>query len=485
MKKILILLISLIVSINLVSAKELDYEILPYYVKIASPGKDKNIIPIKKVYDKETLNVVFNIDYQKYETNNNFFVESEVNYNNYGIKYRSLDFFNTIVYYGYNLNKNDLNYFFTQILIWSLVSNYNVSIVDEFGNDLDIYNTEYNKIRTKIINHNTESDFYSKKFNEEIWNTKIFKYYKNNTILDNPIIDGLTFKNNNYELIIYNEKVGNYVVELSKNYDQINFSYNDGSNIYWQSLGGPQNINKKFYYNVYGIKFNIVENLHGVGGKYGDAKLNSMYELYLNDELKLQIDDLNNNYIKSNSSYILKDISDSEGIYKIEDINFEVLNEDYELKVDKYIISKNISIDIKDNNKYYIYLKSNNELYEIIDKESSLITLPYGSYYLVSEDKSYYQEINVFDDIDECLSINNQEVLNKDNKETKELVSDNLNNEEILFDEKEEITTNEEIVTEEVVVNNPKTLDNFVSCIFLFNINFILLLILLKYCRKV
>ena len=217
-----------------------------------------------------------------------------------------------------------------------------------------------------------------------------------------------------------------------------------------------------------------------------------MYELYLNDELKLQIDDLNNNYIKSNSNYILKDVSYNEGIYKIDDINFEVLNEDYELKVDKYIISKNISIDIKDNNKYYIYLKSNNELYEIIDKESSLITLPYGSYYLVSEDKSYYQEINVFDDIDECLSINNQEVLNKDdkdnknNKDNKDIISDKLNkNENLEVVENEEIASNEEIVTEEVVVNNPKTLDNITAYIFLFNINFILMLLLINNYRKV
>jgi len=493
MKKIIFLIICLC-SIDVVYAVSLEYEYLPYYVKLTRNGVD-TIVQVKKVYDKTSNEVVFNIDSKYYEVNNDYEKNSEVTKDNYGRYHDYINFFNSIVYYGYNENKSDKNYFYTQVIIWNLISSCLVTIVDSEGNELSDLMSEFRTLWSKSLNHDVNPLFSNKKYNINIGDTLELNYSVNNKILDNPIIDGLSFTNDGRKLYIHGEKVGEYKVDLKKDYENINYGYSSDNSYYWQSLGGPGDISKYFYVNVLGVNLKIKENLIGINNKFGDALLeNSKYEVYLDNNLYLTITDLENNLLKPNSIYFVKDISNNIGINNGENIEIEVKDNDYILEINKNVISKNISIDILDNYTYEIYLKSNNELYEIIDSNTDLIILPYGLYYINSKDNDYYQELEVTNNIDEVLLINNyveeekKEEINKEQDkvvEEKAEIQDEVVEEIIKTEEKiteKEEMENENIIEEEVIneIENPKTNDNIYGYLNLFLICFVLIVILYK-----
>ena len=83
MKKLIFIIICFFSSISLVKASNLESINLPYYVKI-----NNKVINVKKIYDKDTLQVVFNLDYENYNTSNEFNVNKEVNAKNYGKFYQ-------------------------------------------------------------------------------------------------------------------------------------------------------------------------------------------------------------------------------------------------------------------------------------------------------------------------------------------------------------------------------------------------------------
>lgn len=479
MKKIILILLCLISSIKVVNAVSLVSEELPYYVKLSRWDIKDVIIKVNKVYDKDTLEVVFNTNIDKYNISNNFNIYNEYDFNTWNIHKELVGFFNTIVYYGYLNDKTDLNYFLTQVEIWTLISNYNVSIVDINGNIINDYDKLKLDIRNKINTHITQSSFFNKTYNSEIWTTTKYEYDYNTIVLDNPIIDGLTFTNNKNTLYIYNDKVGDYKLTFNKEFIQDTYCYSDGFNTYLKSTKGPNNIYYSMNYNVYGIKLNIKENLIGINNKLGDSYLDSTYELYLDNELKLTIDTKEDIYIKSNSSYILKDISNNDSINNIEDINFSVIDNDYTLEINKYVISKNISLDINSNKTYYVYLKSNDELYEVINNNIDLITLPYGLYYIKDNDNTYYKEILVDNDIDELLSI-------EDVKEDKEEIEVVEKVEEIKETEEiEEIKeAEEEIIIESINIENPHTFDDIYYYVFIYFTTSLLTIILYIRFRK-
>jgi len=472
MRKIILFLICFFLYISYVNANSLISEDLPYYVKISKGHKPAQIINVKKIYDKETLGVVFNTDIENYTTPVNLGVYKNHDINIWKANIYSVNYFNTIVYYGYNTNPTDLNYFLTQVLVWELVFHHNVEITDKEGNIIENYNNEYTKILNTAVQHKNVANFFNKEYTKEIWGTDKYQYYDNKYILDNPITDSFNFKNELRNLYIYPERIGTYTLEFIKDFEQDAYCYTDGKNMYWQSLGGPNDIKLFLTYNVYGTKLNIEENLMGINNHFGDAKLNSKYELYLNDALKLIIEDFNNIYVKSNSNYLLKDISNSIGINNIEDIQFEMKDEEYTLIIDKYVISKNISLDIKDDKEYFVYLKSNNELYETVNNTTDMITLPYGYYYIKDLDNSYYREIFVDNNIDELLVIGE---INKEEIFQDEVKVEDINKEEINFDLEHDDFTN----FEETIPENPQTLDDINDYIIGFIISLFITLVLL------
>ena len=481
--KRLIILIMILCSINIVKAEELEFKQLPNYVKIYKNGVE-NIVKIYKIYEKNTNNYVFNIDPDYYKLGISYEKSNELNANNYGRYYSKLNLFNTIVSFGFNESKTERKYFFTQMMIWNLISGYDVTIVDETGQEMIAYTNEYKSYWSRVINYHDYNIFNDKEYTISVGDTLELKYGLYKPILDNPIIDGLNFKNVDDKLYINATTAGNYQINLTKNNEQINYVYKNDNSYYWQNLGGPGNLESSFKLNVKGVNLTINEKLIDINGKFGDALLiNSKYELYDENNKVIVIDNLVKNNLTPNKTYKLKDVSNNIGVNNINEIEIKLLEDNYILDIEKNIISKNITINILDEFQYDIYLKSNNELYAKIDAKTDLIKLPYGIYYIKSNDNDYYQEIKVMDNKEEILEINNsikddiiedknETIIVKDdeNKEN-EKVDDNYeeiinkeNNNEIL----EEETTKEIILEENMVhenfneneIKNPKTIDN-------------------------
>lgn len=460
MKKILFCLLSLVLSVYVVNADEVKSENLPYYVLL-----NDEFIQVKKIVDRNN-NVLFNIDYKKYNTNNNFkkydkyeksiFIKTENAFNK----------FKTIAYYGYNEEPNDLNYYLTQVLIWQIIGGYRISLVDENKNEISEYKALYKKLNNKNNDHYRSPTFSNKNIELEIWDNINFEYINRKLIYDNPINKNINITNNGYKINFYANKVSNNKLIFYKKYENIAYCYSDGNNYYWQSLGGPEDLEASVNIDVFGTKFKIKENLIGINDNTGDASINSVYELYLDNELKTTFSGNEEIYVKSNSKYILKDISTSPSTINREDLILEIKDEDYVLNIDKYVVSKNISFEILDNNTYYIYLKSNNKLYNKVNKETNLITLPYGIYY-ITDNKNYYEEIVVDNSIDELIKIDNSVkeniVMDKENNLLKEMLDSNIINE----------------------VENPKTIDNIYFYLISCFISILLIYLNTKYIQNI
>ena len=78
MKKIIFGILCFFGIICPASAHTLVSKDLPYYVKIKKSGVEEKVINVKKIYDQDTKRVVFNVDFTKYNTINNFTI-----YDNY------------------------------------------------------------------------------------------------------------------------------------------------------------------------------------------------------------------------------------------------------------------------------------------------------------------------------------------------------------------------------------------------------------------
>lgn len=470
MKKILFILLCLF-NINIVYAVELKYEKMDFYVRLIEPLCEY-FVPIKKVYVEDTLELLFNLEAVHYDVEYSY--KKLDNINDFGKYKNEIELFNKIVYSVYNNDKTDLNYAFTQILIWDLIGNFDVVITDKDGNAIerynDLYQTYLKKVNDFILNGKIDNTTNNETYNIDLWDTINILSKNTNIVYDKEDTKGLniTLEKDNISIDALN--VGNY--QLKKITQKENYIYKNNLSYYWYFNGDL--VNSDIDISVKGINLKIKENLIGINNKFGDALVNDInYELFYNNELKLNINDLNNNYVRENSSYILKDNSNNVGFNNIEDITFEVLDKDYVLEINKNVISKNINVNIKDNNTYNIYLKSNNELYETIDRNTNLITLPYGIYYINSSECDYFKELVINNNEEEVLIINN---LIKENSEDKKEESDKLDNIEV--NEEEIILDNiqkEEIIDTIESIPNPKTRDNINYYIVLFISNLLII----------
>lgn len=429
MKLILILFMCIVFNISKYNAETIYTEKLPYYVKITQNNNSK-IVNVSKIYDSSN-NVLFNISYDNKILDNydKFIYDSKCNYN-----ISKFNMFLTISSLGYNENKSDYNYYLTQLYIWKFISNYNITPVDQFGNYLSNVQKDFNKLHTKINYHNMESVLFHTEKNTEIWTENIYKYDPYALILDFKEVNGLNIKMNNDKIHIYNNKVGKYEINFYKDYENEAYCYKNANSVLWQNLKGPADVNKTLKYNVFGTRLNIKENLIGINKRFGDAISNSKYEIYLDDILKLSVSNKDEIYLKSNNKYLIKDIS-NDNYNNSDNVILELDDQEYTVVIDKHVISKNISIDINDKDNYYVYLKSNNELYEKINKNTNLITLPFGTYYIKNESNTYYNEFNVFDSVDEELKIEleSESIQNEYIPNYVDLVIDNPNTGDNIF----------------------------------------------------
>lgn len=314
MKKI-ILIICVLFSVNMVKAESLEYELLPYYAKISKYNDSERVVQLKKVYDKETLEVVFNADPKKYDVGGTYLKTDEVNMDNFGRFYRDLYQFQTIIYYLYENNQTDLNYYFTQLIIWSRVCGYNVKIVDEDGNEITDYAKDYNAAwNNQGTNHFLAIPYSNKRYTINLWETLNITYSYNNVILDNPTVDGLDITTVARDLYISASKAGEYILEFSKEYEHEDYSYINDDGTFWRHVGGPSNKYDKLYLMVLGIELTIKENVIGVNNRVGDAKLlKSNYEIYYENKLVELINVNDNVMVTPNSDYLIKDVSTNVG----------------------------------------------------------------------------------------------------------------------------------------------------------------------------
>ena len=444
MNKTILLLICFFVNLSIVNAS-IEVKNTPYNVKL-----DNEVINIKEIIYKN--NALFNIDINNYEISNLLVEYKENN--------KDINKFSTIVYYGYLNNPTSSNYVITQIMIWKLIGGYDVELLNITENMIN----EYNDLYKKVANHYLKPSFFNSTYNTFIWLETKLHYETDAIILDNPIVDGLRIETIDNTIKIYPEKVGKYHLTFSKDYDNEICCFQFKSNSYCQSKKGPEDINYSFEYNVDGFKINIRENLIGINGRTGDAQLNSTYQIYYKNELKQTTSDLDNIYLRSYYKYTLKDISNVDGISNSEDIIIQMNGKEQDIIIDKYVISKNVSISVIDDYKYNIYLKSNNELYEVVDKNTNVITLPYGTYYVANKETSYYKEIIVNDNIDEEFTIKSECL--------EERIPEEIDKEEF----------KEELPIDTIIDNieNPKTLDNIYNYIYNFFFSIILINLLLK-----
>ncbi len=476
MKKILFILLCLF-NINIVYAVELKYEKMDFYVRLIEPLCEY-FVPIKKVYVEDNLEELFNLEPVHYDVEYSY--KKLDNINEFGKYKNEIELFNKIVYSVYNNDKTDLNYAFTQILIWDLIGDLDIVITDKNGNTIkeynDLYQTYLKKVNDFILNGKIDSTTNNKTYDIDLWDTINIPSKNINIEYDKENTKGIDITLEKDNININALSIGNY--KLKKIFQKENYVYKNNLSYYWYFSGDL--VNSNIDISVKGINLKIKENLIGINNKFGDALVSNInYELFYNNELKLNINDLNNNYVRENSSYILKDNSNNMGFNNIEDITFEVLDKDYILEINKNVISKNINVNIKDNNTYNIYLKSNNELYEIIDKNTNLITLPYGTYYINSSDCDYFKELVINNNEEEVLVINN---LIKENIEDKKEVSNklNINEEEIILDN----IKKEEVIDSIESIPNPKTKDNINLYVVLFLSNLLIVYIASIILRK-
>jgi len=479
MKKIIFVVVCLC-SVKVVNAEGLILTYLPYYVKV----NDNEIIRVRRLLEVETDNVLFNTDIFNYQLTTDV---SKVPFNE---DFQDIDYFNTIIYFAYNSGSNKYeNYFLAQTLIWELYCNLDFEIVDENGNPLDEYNDALNSIKEKINNHykNLEmlEDFYEIVVGESI---NIPYSYP----LEDLVFDGLSFSQNEDGIKITANKIGSYEINFGEKYKN-NYYYSDGKYTYYAFIGEDAPIGKKITINVRGINLKIADNYKSINNKFGDSILESKYALYKDEELIKELNNSDSIEILPNVNYVLKDISNNKTINKYKDLLIN-LNSNYELNISKEIISKNIKINVLDKYTYNIYLKSNNELYEVINKNIKEIVLPYGLYYIVCKDIDFYDELEIYDDIPLTLKIDNNECLLEDDKnynEDNNLVEDNnvVNNKtednenHNIKEDNEVLNDNVEEKEENAIINeiseNPKTLDTiyvdlltYLCCFSLMGISF-------------
>ena len=415
MKKILFIISIILINVNFTKAITLESVDLPYYVKIKDVSNNKEVFfNVKKIYNKDTLEEVFNINYNYSELTSDYQKYSEYRERIWKGPNDLYVEFPTIVYYGYNSNKSDFNYYLTQAIIWRKNSSYKVSLVNENGEIVNEYENILNDILCNISYHTLSSPFFNKTYERKLWEEDKFTYSLNSLILDNPITDAFNIRNNGNDLYITPLKPGKYKLNFTKKSEVEVACYSDGNESYWQSLKGPVNITRSLTYIVNASNFKIKEELKGINNRYGDVVLNnSLYEIYDNNEKLFEVKSNEEVYLNNDNEYLIKDISNNEGINNIDDYLVNINSDDYVLNIKKEVVSKNITFNINDNANYYVYLKSNNELYNVVNKDDYLITLPYGIYYIKND--NYYNEIIVNDGIDELFTIkgNKEEVIDK------------------------------------------------------------------------
>ncbi len=407
MKKILFSLLCFFLLGTITQAIDTNKTKIEYYVK---ESHNSTVYNVYKIYVESPENVIFVKTYKEFVGGTGFSESSSYD-EYYGDSNGSVNsIFADASYYGYNTNPSDENYFYTQFYIWKYIFNKDIIMCDKRGNQIKEEDIAFfQNLKEKIAKHRLEENFFKEKKRGEIWNDTYF-YFSNQEEYNLPASKGLELENYLGGFIIKNNQVGNYNLSFSPTLKpEVKWYYWEGGYTYLRNTGGPSDLGKNLQYEVYGTPFQIKEEIEGVNGKYGDAlEESNVYRLYLAWEEKLNMLPNKEYQIKSNSHYTVKDVLKQDSFKELDDISFDLHDEDhYILNIKREVIKAPIYLAIKDDNTYQIILKSNNEVYETITKESKEVTLPYGTYIIKGVDTTYEKEIQVLNENPLNVEINN------------------------------------------------------------------------------
>ena len=443
MKKILWLLFLSFSFLSVYEAEKMVGDNIGYYFKAEGEVKE-----MKKYHSEGSRFMMFKKDYDED-------IAGDFRYS-YG-KPEETELLEAIIYYGYNANKTDENYYYTQIYIWQKIYHLEVTMCDREGNPLEEGLTKIKEIEEKVQKHYEEEYFFKEPIRREIWTTNSLEF---NSDLDFtiPYVNGLNIQKKPQGITITNNEVGEYAINYKTNYAPLGYWYNYEDIYFFNSLQGPEIRRGTINYIVYGTPFIIKEELEGINGKIGDiTETYSSYDLYLNDDYKTSLNSNSESYVKSWEKYTLRG-GYSPFLEEFSSLDFTVNDEDnYEVTVKRKVISTKVNLNILDDNIYYIYLLSNNELYYIVSKDTKEVTLPYGTYYITNL-KNYALPLIAKDTRELSIEINNphQEENKKEEKEKIEVEEVKEIKEE--KEAKKEQETLNENRQEEII--NPQTKDN-------------------------
>ena len=466
MKKLWLFLVVTFCFISSAYATSIDYKNTGYYFKVNGEVKE-----LKKYFAKNKEHkVLFKKDYQDASFSDYTYTAST---------FSEANDLATIIYYGYNRDKTIENYYNTQMYIWKKYYNLEVSMCDEEGEEVSNEEEIYTNLQNIIDKHYQEEEFFKNPIKKEIWTTSDFNFYNDLEMTVHQT--SLNIQKNNNGITIYNDMVGEYTFEVASNYIPLVSRYYKGNEYFIYSSQGPSRKIGTISYEIYGTPFKVTEEIIGVNGKMGDVKnLYHSYGLYLNGDYKLSVDPEQLDYVKSQEFYVLSG-GFNPYLEDFKDLSFYVDNEEeYILNVKRYLKGQKVNLNILDDNTYYIYLKSNDELYYVVNQDIKDVLLPLGEYYLKNKEGDYNISfiVNLRDDVN--LEINNpskkEEVKNSIPKyePKKEETPEKVKAEEVKENVKNEEVNNKNL-QEELV--NPQTLDN-ISIYFL---TFFLSLISLGY----
>ncbi len=460
MKKVLLVVLSFLVVLEVVNGKEVIKEEGINYVELGNG----NLKEVSKVYD-ENMTLYFNIDMTNYDIGNSFAYFSDFSESDCKGTKEQYDLFKTIVYFGYLNNPTDKNYLVTQLLIWSKVSGFESEVDYALEKLNPEYTSLYESIWAKVTYHLDDAMLIS-----NLWDRINFDY-KNMEVLNNQ--DGLELTEFDNMTSVFNKNIGSYELLINYPEEDTNFLISTSNNsIYWQSLGGPLNGYKKIYYDVIGANVQINEKIIGVNGLLGDAQNNNSYELYLNDLLVLDFDNLN--FLIGGDKYYTLKSKNNIGFNEV-NLTFRASTEDFQIDIEKKVISKKYKVNITDDKVYQIYLKSNNELYMEVSKDTLEVELPFGEYEL-KYNEQIIKELSVKDDKSEEIIIKDKEEIEEKEPIENDDKQDTPINKVEQLDNK--ISTNKDDYKDTPIVN-PQTGFNNLNLILIFTGLFSLLLFLI------
>lgn len=465
------LLLLLFMCSNEVNAINIKETGLGKYAKIYKYNFKEQVVEIKKLVDTDTNTYLFRLSPND-KLNSNNYVSYKNDFSKWKISKNYIDFFLTIVNYNFESElENDFNYYITQCMIYSAVTYHDVKLTDKNG----VIDTALNNLMDSKLQ--TTSKFFLKddifKKTYKIKNGEVLNINSKNNL---KVVDdlGLEIDINKNNIKIKGDYKGLVNPLFTTTYEENNFIYTDGISSFYANLGGPANIINKLNIEVDSIKLNIHENLNNESIFNHITLNNSKYEIYKDNILIKEVNDLNNVYLNKNSEYKIKDITNDRNILNSKDITFKTSEDDYDIYIDKDVVLKEIIINISSDKKYLLYEKNNKDNYYELEKINNL-KLPTGNYIIeydnnvIKEFDTNKDELNTIfiDDTRKDENLNNENNNGENNNEVEEkneiIKSREDNNKEKLSENEENNNDFENIENKndnysEII--NPKTKDN-------------------------